>query len=401
MKRIRAAYCIVLSLFFFLAQLSGRRELYLLVVVTLAIPVIALLMHLYTYRTIRLEPIFTRSETTKGDQVFFLVQIHNRSFIPYTNIGIFLRLPYFEQETEMRCTVPPRTTSRIRVPVSCLYCGYYSGSITKLRVNDLFGLFTLPLPNRVLQRFPGANLTVLPHVTELKAFSLSQESIEYREEPSHNLADLGDSFSDIRGYRAGDSIKRIHWPAAARQRELLVRVYDAPKGSAIIIFIDNTDAYYEGQEQLMYADLACECAASIAKAASQSGFAATVITGTPRAISAKNPLSMTVSPDDSRGFTMLLHHLVRLSFQTEEGAGQSPDPRVPAQSHTKAVFVLSGMQDSALYKQVRALFPRYRTPVRQLLLGQGEGSVSEKPGDILSIAFEDDLAVTLGGRLWE
>lgn len=401
MKRIRAAYLAVLALFIFLAQLSGRREMYLLVVIALAIPLIALLLHLYTYYTIRLEPEFTKSETTKGDQIFFLVKIHNRSFIPYTNIGIFLRLPYFEQETEMRCTVPPRTTSHIRVPVSCLYCGSYDGGITRLRVNDPFGFFTFPLPNRILMRFPWTGLIVLPHVTELSPYSLSRDSHEYREQPSLSLADLGDSFSDIRAYRAGDSIKRVHWPAAARQRELLVRVYDAPKGSAILIFIDNTDVYFQGEEQLLYADLACECAASIAKAASLSGFAATVISGSPDTRTAKNARSFTVNPSDSRGFTMLLHHLVRLPFAAREGAEKSPEYRIPAESHTKAVFVLSGVKDSGLYKQVQALFPQHRTPVKQLLLGQDTDTAQGHSGSMLSVAFGEDLKLSLGGRIWE
>ena len=398
MRRIRVAYLAVLVLFVFLAQLSSRRELYLLVVIALAVPVMALLLHIYTCCTIRLEPVFTKAQATKGDQIFFLVKVHNRSFIPYANAGIFLRLPYLEKETEMRCTVPPRTTSGIRVPVSCLYCGSYSGGVTRIRINDLFGFFTFPLPNRNLQRIPGANLIVLPHVTELAPYALNRESIEYREQPSLNLADLGDSFSDIRAYRAGDSIKRIHWPAAARQRELLVRVYDAPKGSAIIIFIDNTDAYYQGRELLLYSDLACECAASIAKAASLSGFSATVISRCVRSV--RNAQSFTVNPADSRGLTMLLHHLVRLPFTTEENTCKFPELQAPAQSHTKAVFVLSGVQNSDLYKRVRVLFPHHSTPVKQLLLGH-EKSTADSTSGMLPVAFHENLDVSLGGRIWE
>lgn len=403
MKRIRTAYLAVLSAFIFLAQLSARREMYLLVAVALAVPVIALIFHIYTCCTIRLEPVFTRAEATKGDQVFFHVKIHNRSFIPYTNIGLFLRLPYLPKETEMRCTIPPRTTSRIRVPVFCRYCGSYRGGVIRVRVNDPFGFFTLPLPERVLQRISPASLVVLPHVAELPSLSLNQESREYQEQPAQSLADLGDSFSDIRTYRAGDSIKRIHWPAAVRQRELLVRVYDAPKGSSILIFIDNTDAYYQGEETLLYSDLACECAASIAKAAIQSGFTATVIAGNPRAVSAKSPLlqNFTVNPADSRGFTMLLHHLIRLPFVSEENAGKPSSLQIPADSHTKTAFVLTGTPDSALYRQTQALFPRRRTPVKQLLLGYQQSPAAEKSDSSLPVAFGADLAASLGGHIWE
>lgn len=398
MKRIRLAYLAILGLFVFLALLSSRRELYLLVVLALAVPVIALLLCLYTCCTIQLEPEFSKAEATKGDQIFFLVKIHNRSFTPYANIEVFLRLPYLEKETEMCCTVPPRTTSGIRVPISCLYCGSYRGAITRIRIHDLFGFFNFPLPSRILQRTSGANLTVLPHVTKLAPFVLSRESTAYQEQTSMNLADQGDSFSDIRAYRAGDSVKRVHWPAAARQRELLVRVYDAPKGSAIIIFIDNTGAWHQGSEQLLYADLACECAASIAKTASLSGFIATVVSGRGRSVG--SPQSFTVNPTDSRGFTMLLHHLVRLPFTTEENTGKSPELQVPAQSHTKAVFVLSAVRDSDLYKRVRVLFPHHSTPVKQLLLGDEKSPVNSS-GDVLPVAFHEDLAVSLGGRIWE
>lgn len=180
-----------------------------------------------------------------------------------------------------------------------------------------------------------------------------------------------------------------------------MRVYDAPKGSAILIFIDNTSTCFEDEEQLCYADLACECAASVAKAASLSGFAATVISGRSDTGASKYTQSVTVNPSDTRGLTMLLHHLVRLPFSGKEDSGNLPVPQIPAESHTKAVFVLSGMQDSGLYKQIRALFSQHRTPVKQLLLGQDTGGAADKSSNVLPVPFGEDLNLSLGGRIWE
>lgn len=48
----------------------------------------------------------------------------------------------------------------------------------------------------------------------------------------------GHELSDLRAYRSGDRLSRLHWPALARTGDLVVREFVEPLGGLVAIFID-------------------------------------------------------------------------------------------------------------------------------------------------------------------
>ena len=66
-------------------------------------------------------------------------------------------------------------------------------------------------------------------------------------------------------YRPGDPAKRIHWKASAKARELHTKQYELPLEEQCRILLDNRPGERGGEEALIYQDLMCECAASLAR----------------------------------------------------------------------------------------------------------------------------------------
>jgi len=86
------------------------------------------------------------------------------------------------------------------------------------------------------------------------------------------LAEDGDSYADLRRYRPGDPLKRVHKPVSARKRELYVKNYDIPLETTVLIAIDPTMDIGEGEDKRYLADVACECAVAVAEISMRSGF---------------------------------------------------------------------------------------------------------------------------------
>lgn len=75
-----------------------------------------------------------------------------------------------------------------------------------------------------------------------------------------NPEDRGDTFTDARRYREGDSPKRIHWKLSLRNREWYTRRYEREKQSPILLWVDTPLPSEDADD---YRDAVCEAAASI------------------------------------------------------------------------------------------------------------------------------------------
>lgn len=118
----------------------------------------------------------------------------------------------------------------------CSHIGAWQVGIAKLRFEDVFGLFSLPLIGTNKDEFT-ANLAVMPKIHIIDEAQESISSGDYGNSSFSN-AEEGELLGDSRLYREGDSLKRINWKQSARAKTLYSRQYEMLQKPKIVIAVD-------------------------------------------------------------------------------------------------------------------------------------------------------------------
>ena len=130
--------------------------------------------------------------------------------------------------------------------------GVYNFGALTLKMMDLFGIFEC---NKTIDC--NIKVKVYPKIYNIKKIPSGGRDI-YQESKDTNSANE-DMFSikDVRKYKRGDSLKRIHWKVTAKHGELYVRESDTISGEEFSVFVDmgkyniNLDRYGEVEESII------------------------------------------------------------------------------------------------------------------------------------------------------
>jgi uncharacterized protein (DUF58 family) len=151
------------------------------------------------------------------------------------------------------------------LPLDCRHRGLWHLQVKRLRVRDLFGLFSLPAVASG-RKEGGGTLVVYPclHAAVDRDFPLPS-NMAYSEDRLVT-SEAGDSSAGVRAYREGDSLKRIHWKLTAKMREPFTRQYEIPSEQYALVLMDNRvpTAPSDIDAVLEYTDITCECMGELA-----------------------------------------------------------------------------------------------------------------------------------------
>jgi uncharacterized protein (DUF58 family) len=140
----------------------------------------------------------------------------------------------------------------------------------RLRSGDLFGF---ALCDRTLEA--QDSLVVYPRVVPLAELGLPARNPVGDLRAQSWIFDDPSRVAGAREYRAGDSLRRVHWPATARSGRLQTRLYEATTGHKLAVFLnvaaseDLSSAYSYDPEVLEFSIMA---AASIAAWGLEQGY---------------------------------------------------------------------------------------------------------------------------------
>ncbi|MBR6564639.1 MAG: DUF58 domain-containing protein [Clostridia bacterium] len=140
------------------------------------------------------------------------------------------------------------------------HVGEWEIGIKKMRVEDLFGFFSLPViwckRSNLIKK-----ITILPNVYDFDEIDARDSSGGFG---STNLLNTenGELLGDSRDFRDGDSLKRINWKLTARTRKLHSRLFETPQEPTVTIVVD-TAVFGDRSDDMV--DIACETAISLAK----------------------------------------------------------------------------------------------------------------------------------------
>lgn len=262
MKVYRIFYYILMAAALFYALYSGSRLCYLLFFIQLFTCAFALALNLWTIISFSYTQALSVREGQKGQTVILHLTICNDKPFPFTHMRIHIEAPADADCQDIVVNLAPRDEITYDFELSLPYRGEFMVGMTRLDIQDLFGLFPMHIDMRWLPYYHQQPLLVYPRILELTpSFMNSKNSLPHG---AQWISPQGhDEYSHSRAWIVGDNSSRIHWKASIKTRSLLTKQYEDPSGENCLIFIDTQPI---AQDELLISDRIAECAAAIAYA---------------------------------------------------------------------------------------------------------------------------------------
>ena len=234
MKYLRLLiYFLLLALALTAISFRGGFLSYGFLAAVLLVPVASFLYLFMVYLRFRIyQEIGTRSVTADQPVSYYFV-LKNDDWFSFSSVRVSFYSNFSEIEKlpdDVEYELLPGEEYRYETRIKCRYRGEYEVGVREVTVADFFRLF------RLRYRLPGAiKAIVLPKIPDVSAVSqlLSFSALQIRE------TEKGDTEPDssVRDYVPGDSTKRIHWKASAKEQKLRVRrTLGEEKTGAAILF---------------------------------------------------------------------------------------------------------------------------------------------------------------------
>jgi uncharacterized protein (DUF58 family) len=217
-----------------------------------------------------------------GEEIVFEIEIANRKPLPLPWIQIEDELP--DRVTLLKGKVEPTVEDRVilnnmfpinmyhrvtrRFPIKCQQRGAFTFGPTRIRSGDLFGFF------RRYINIPDLDyLLVYPRLVPLEKLGIASRQLFGDIRLKKHLFQDPVLTAGVRDYRAGDSLKRIHWKSTARLGKLQTKVYEPTTTVDISLFLDvrTLKAPLWGSDYQLQ-ELGIIAAASISQYALEEGF---------------------------------------------------------------------------------------------------------------------------------
>jgi len=296
---------------------SGERFFLWIILLTAAVVIVSLLNIVCTLYFIIVKQSVSPAELTAGETGTLVVNIHNHGPFPFAHID--LRYDSFETligaEPAEEGTVAdhasrsflsgvlPGGARNIRQDIFFPYRGSYEPGVIKARLSDMFGLIGFDLPQSVFANKP--KITVLPRASSPALDSLGANPFAGGDERGRDEQEPY-SVAEIRQFRQGDPLKRVHWKLSARLGKLQVKEYDGSLSPRASVFLDLSPHGLTGEEAAALEDCMCRNAAAFCAAALDSF--------TPLRLSVCAEEAMTLSGISPQELVVFRRFLAGLSF---------------------------------------------------------------------------------------
>lgn len=135
------------------------------------------------------------------------------------------------------------------------HVGILTPRVSSVTYEDLFSLFCIKREAKYQPR--EVMVLPLPYTIDMMEFAKGDTGLETMTRATEDTADP----ADVREYKTGDSLKKIHWKITARRRELYVRRFEEPDQPEALVLVDPASPGCQNPELNMYfQDAICETA---------------------------------------------------------------------------------------------------------------------------------------------
>lgn len=263
MKLNRTLFYATMVICFLVGLYTGLRIFFFIFMVSLFIIVAVIVLNIFTIYSFKYSQVLTRDKCEKGETSELNIELMNESLIPLSLLAVTVEVVSPKDKQELILNLEPFSGKKFIIPVTLPYRGFFKIGMTKIQINDIFGLVPFRFDMRSLFYYRMKPIIVLPRAGVPATVSIPMTDSKSSEELNYMPANQGDSISGARPYIPGDAAKRIHWKKSIQQSELFVKQYDHPAREQIAILLDSSAQNLSGEALLRYSDTVCECAASI------------------------------------------------------------------------------------------------------------------------------------------
>lgn len=220
MARRRIAYGVTLAAVLLFQITNDNYLAHFLLALTLALPVLSLLLSLPVLLGCRLALNSQPAAIPRGDEGAWLITLRTPVGLPVPRLVLRLeeenRLTGAVNRKKLRLTGASRGEP-VRCAADTSHCGLLELRVKKARVCDYLGLFVLRLPLPEPARMAAVPLPLDPGpvvLPEIPGAAASASGAPRRTS--------GEDY-DLREYRPGDPLRTVHWKLSSKWDDLIVR----------------------------------------------------------------------------------------------------------------------------------------------------------------------------------
>ncbi len=186
----------------------------------------------------------------------FIVQNHSSLPLHWLEFADDSRLPGYNPRQVVSCGAG--SSYQWRTEAHCSQRGVFRLGPHTLRTGDPFGLFRLEM-----RESDSESLLVYPRVAHIPALDLPRGNLSGRDRRRRAYSGT-ERAPVVRAYRAGDSLRHVHWPISARQGELMVTDLETEPSGDLWIVLDVNQQAQTGQATTSTLETSIILAASVA-----------------------------------------------------------------------------------------------------------------------------------------
>ncbi len=257
-------YLLLLMAVALLAVLYNNYNMGIIFLTVLILPFFMLGLLCYQFGKVKVEIVSTAHIVNKGERIPITILVDNPTIFPIANLKIYLTYKnnYMKDKfkKEYQVSVDGRTKTTVVCKLSSEYAGNLEISFKGMRIYDYLKIFSLKRRN-----LGEIKVAVLPVYYEINQRDSFDRKIRMMESDQYSYYRSGDDPSEvfnIREYREGDRLQRIHWKLSRKQGQLMIKEFSDPMNCSILLLINLCTPSME--ETLFYMDAILECALSLA-----------------------------------------------------------------------------------------------------------------------------------------
>ena len=243
---VKGTICLLLDIALLILGLgSGIRALLIGAFFLLLVWVASLLALLLAVPSLRVESALEPAQLTRGTPVHYRFIMQGRVPLPVAGHVVIRPAGTARKDKKRRqhyaFFIQPslhRWERTFEVELPCDHRGYWPMAPESLRLQDVFGLFSLPVIRRGRVQPLPVTLCVLPKVHPLPPRDEERSRSEGFAATATRNAVNGELFGDTRQYQPGDPVKRVHWKQTARTGQLYIRQFEAQENPQTVLLLD-------------------------------------------------------------------------------------------------------------------------------------------------------------------
>ncbi|ABN52287.1 MAG TPA: DUF58 domain-containing protein [Hungateiclostridium thermocellum] len=258
-NRILYSFLYVLSLIFI--YFYGGKIPYMLFYTVLLLPFVSIAITSIAFVRFKYVQDIDKRSVVKGEEINYTLSIHNEDFFlyPYIKINFFNNDTIFSNQFEPQCfSLLPFKKKTFSYKLCCKYRGDFFVGVKSIEFEDYLGIVKF-----VHEPISIKEITVYPRLIKLDSLKLKTDYLSESHALSNSRFENTLTFSDVRKYTYGDSMKKIHWKLSSKMNELLVKNFEGSSHASSAILLDLKKSNRSFEENSIIEDMLIEASIAV------------------------------------------------------------------------------------------------------------------------------------------